>query len=69
MAIKSKIAALSTIAAGTALSVANAATITIPAEVQETVESAQTAIITAGGYLIVLAVVAMALRWIKGLFF
>ena len=46
-----------------------AAEITLPADVETTINSAQTAITTVGGYLIVLAVVALAMRWIKGAFF
>ena len=59
------------IAAGTAAAAAStfAAEITLPADVETTINSAQTAITTVGGYLIVLAVVALAMRWIKGAFF
>lgn len=46
-----------------------AAEITLPADVETTISSAQNAITTVGGYLIVLAVVALAMRWIKGAFF
>ena len=42
--------------------------ITLPEEVSSTISSAQNALLTAGGIIIVLAVVAMAIRWVRALF-
>lgn len=59
------------IAAGTAAAAAStyAVDITLSDDVQSTITSAQSAIMQVGQYLIVLAVVALAMRWIKGAFF
>lgn len=59
---------LAAAAAGTAAS-SYAVDITLSDDVQSTITSAQSAIMQVGQYLIVLAVVALAMRWIKGAFF
>lgn len=65
---RTKVAGISALFGSALASIANAATIVLPTEVQETIESTQTVLLQAGGYLIVLAVVAMAIRWVRALF-
>lgn len=69
MSIKSKLVAAGAAVSAGALSLGANAAISLPSSFESTMAEAEAAITTAGTALIVLAVVGLAFRWIKGMFF